>query len=469
MKTHRIIFYHKIEDNSNHLNNFTLIITMSTSTENTQHFPFMDNLSESDIMDTEEDILETIHEYYETEFIRYCSTDFTKNLVVSISEPLFDEWVNYGLCTDTEEDYIEIEAFVNTQLEKYVTEFRYGIPPRQTSFSNCEPQNKNTITQKIKRLLSITQNEQRTTEWQEQRHNMLTASNIYKLLGSEAQYNSLIYEKCKPIVEYSNTHYVNTESTLHWGVKYEPITKMIYESMYGAKISEFGCIPHPQHAFIGASPDGIITDSTHPRYGHMIEIKNIVNREIDGIPKEEYWVQMQIQMENCDLEYCDFVETRIKEYDTKEAAFDDSEPREYKGVILYFIRKMMVANSEEIYDGSPFYVYMSFDISYTTEGVEQWTRDMKNQYNEDFVLFKTIYWYLDEISCVLVPRNKYWFECALPIFKKAWETIQEERISGYEHRCPNKKKKIVIDTSGEVHVIQNMPLSSGICLIKMDS
>jgi putative phage-type endonuclease len=440
---------------------------MSTSTENSNYISFMESLSENDIMDAEEDILETIHEYYETEFIRYSSADFYKNLVISISEPLFDEWVNYGLCADTEEDYAEIEAFVKTQLEKYSTEIRYGIPPRQTSFSNCEPQNKKIITQKIKRLLSITQNEQRTTEWQEQRHNMLTASNIYKLLGSEAQYNSLIYEKCKPPHSmYSNN--VNTESTLHWGVKYEPVTKMIYESMYGAKISEFGCIPHPQHAFIGASPDGIIIDANHSRYGHMVEIKNIVNREIDGIPKEEYWVQMQLQMENCDLEYCDFVETRIKEYETEEAAFDDSEPREYKGVILYFIRKMLVANAEEVYDGSPFYVYMPLDTSFTREGVEQWRRNMQNEHKEDFILFKTIYWYLDEISCVLVPRNKYWFDCALPIFKKAWETIQEERVSGYEHRCPNKKKKIVIDTSGELHVIQNMPRSSNICLIKID-
>jgi hypothetical protein len=45
----------------------------------------------------------------------------------------------------------------------------------------------------------------------------------------------------------------------------------------------------------------------------MLEIKNISNRIIDGIPKEEYWVQMQIQMETCDLDECDFVETRFKE------------------------------------------------------------------------------------------------------------------------------------------------------------
>ena len=29
----------------------------------------------------------------------------------------------------------------------------------------------------------------------------------------------------------------------------------------------------------------------------MLEIKNPVSREITGIPKEEYWIQMQLQME----------------------------------------------------------------------------------------------------------------------------------------------------------------------------
>ena len=47
------------------------------------------------------------------------------------------------------------------------------------------------------------------------------------------------------------------------------------------------------------------------RYGRLVEIKNIVNREITGIPKKEYWVQMQLQMEVTDLDECDFLETRF--------------------------------------------------------------------------------------------------------------------------------------------------------------
>ena len=429
--------------------------------------PLIDTFSESEFMDIEENILESIHEYFETNLVEYSSPNFFKNLKTDISEPLLEEWVNFGLCTDDDGD--EIEMMVQTQVEKYMEEIRCGIPPRQTTFSNCGDSSANhTIAQKIGRLLSISQPEQRSKEWYEQRNNMITASNIYKLLGSEAQYNSLIYEKCKPGAE-SHSSYVNTESSLHWGVKYEPVTKMIYEKMYCVDITEFGCIPHPMYMFIGASPDGIITDSRHPRYGHMVEIKNIVNREIDGIPKEEYWVQMQIQMENCDLDYCDFVETRIKEYESEEEAMNDT-TREYKGILLHFIRKMLVANSDETYDGSPFYVYMPLDVEFSKTSVDEWILAKRNEYREDFVLFKSIHWYLDEISCVLVPRNRPWFETALPVFAKAWETIQFERVNGFEHRASNKKKKVVVDLNGDVHTIQNMPIGSGkgICLIKMD-
>ena len=104
-------------------------------------------------------------------------------------------------------------------------------------------------------------------------------------------------------------------SPMHWGQKYEPVSVMLYEKRFQTKVDDFGCIQHRDYKCIGASPDGIVTDAKSERYGRMLEIKNIVNREIDGNPLKAYWIQMQIQLETCDLEYCDFLETRIKEYE----------------------------------------------------------------------------------------------------------------------------------------------------------
>uniref|UniRef100_A0A6C0KIE6 YqaJ viral recombinase domain-containing protein n=1 Tax=viral metagenome TaxID=1070528 RepID=A0A6C0KIE6_9ZZZZ len=426
-----------------------------------------DAMVDDDWYNIEEQVAETIHEYIETNLLHYSSPNFAQTLITSVSETLFADWVTFDLCANTDADYDELEQFVKTAYELYMT--TEILPPRQQPFCENVPGDKSAIAAQIRRLRDIPQPTQRTKEWHESRYHMITASNISKALGSEAQRNSLIYEKCKPLVIYEGgggSGSVNTETSMHWGVKYEPVTKMIYEQMYCTQVTEFGCIPHPQYPFIGASPDGIVTDPDHERYGHMVEIKNIFNREITGIPKEEYWIQMQIQMETCDLDYCDFVETRIKEYETVELALAD-QTREYKGILLHFVRKMLVAKADEVYDGSPHYVYMPLDTPFTQESITQWILSQRAEFAEDYVLFDTKYWYCDEISCVLVPRNRAWFAEAVPVFVETWDTIVRERVEGYEHRMAKKKTMIATDACGN-HIIHNMPASGGICLIKLD-
>ena len=220
----------------------------------------------------------------------------------------------------------------------------HQIPFRsEPSFIKIEENEKiEFINQKLEKLRNIPQPIQRTTEWYQSRHNLMTASNLYKVFGSEAIVNSLIYEKCKPftVQDDHSSGYVNTASPMHWGTKYEALTVAIYEFKNNIKVEDFGCIPHSTYSFIGASPDGINCDPASSLYGRMLEIKNIVNREIDGIPSEAYWTQMQIQMETCDLDECDFVETRFKEYLSEEEFWNDKDRGQgEKGVVLYFIRR----------------------------------------------------------------------------------------------------------------------------------
>ena len=79
----------------------------------------------------------------------------------------------------------------------------------------------------------------------------------------------------------------------------------------------------------------------------------IVNRKITGIPKEEYWIQMQLQMETCNLNECDFLETRFCEYESKEefekdGTFTTSLDGKPKGIIMYYII-MVAAISRTVY------------------------------------------------------------------------------------------------------------------------
>ena len=48
---------------------------------------------------------------------------------------------------------------------------------------------------------------------------------------------------------------------------------------------------------------------------------------------------------------------------------------------------------------------------------------------------------LDEVSVVVVLRNKLWFDAAKPILEDLWGTIEKERVTGYQHRAPNSNKR----------------------------
>jgi len=462
-----------------------------SSNDDTNVETWLDALDEKEIEDLEETVLEMIEEYLYGQIVKMSDPKFSALLCDDIATYLFGVWNDANICDDTDEDYKEAVKFVYSSYDKYMDEYSM-IPPRQCAIDDERADVVGLdISASLSRISRVLQIKQRTREWYEKRYNMITASNISKALGSEAQRNSLIYEKCKPLVLENQYGNVNTENSMHWGVKYEPITAAIYEDMFSAKLSDFGCIPHEKYPFIGASPDGIVTDPSHPRYGHMVEIKNIVNRDITGIPKEEYWIQMQVQLETCDLEYCDFIETRIKEYVSYDEYCADSE-RQYKGVVLYFVKKMLVAGALPDGDDSdngkynvPHYEYMPLHIP--NEEIDQWIHNKKTELREEYVLYKTDYWYLDTISCVLVQRNREWFHAAVPSFVSIWETIEKERISGYTHRAAVKRQKpfVVIQTgcertpelgtsdgsvSSENQTVRNISVSTGvgICLVKLD-
>jgi hypothetical protein len=433
-------------------------------------------LSLDELSSIEEDIYETMDEYMKNEIITISSPNFYKKFIEDISLFYYEHWLDCNICD--EDDYEEIEEIVQQLSEIYFDVC--NIPMRSmfntsnTITNEGDLDNIDTIMNKLKELKSIPQAKQKSIEWNNVRNNLLTASNIWKVFSSEAQRNSLIYEKCKPMdenkIEYMNA---STTGTLHWGVKYEPVTVMIYEHMYQTKLDDFGCIPHKVHNFIGASPDGINSDPNNKLlFGRMVEIKNIYNREITGQPKEEYWVQTQIQMETCDLDECDFVETRVKEYENEEQFYKDAE-HEYKGVIIYFIKRTNSFNNSFTSNiNAPFYKYMPLELEKDKKSIEQWIKDTKEYYKEEYVLFNTLYWYLDEFSCVLIKRNKLWFECALPKIQELWNIILKERVDGYEHRASKKriKTEVIIETdinNSDKHIIRNLPLSNNICLVKL--
>jgi len=456
---------------------------------------WIESLQEEDIIDIENTVIELIDEYMQNEIRAMSSPYFHNNLKREITYILYESLYNIHFSEQTpryradmstamieicqSEDLDEVEQLVEEICDNFF-KTHIDVPPRSYSYTFTIPKSSdesNTIMVTIDRLRNILQPKQRTEEWYQFRHNIITASNIWKVFGSECQYNSLIYEKCHPYTASNmigGNDYVNTSSPMHWGNKYEPLSVSIYEKMFQTKIEDFGCILHDTYPFIGASPDGINTDPESSRYGRMLEIKNIVNREIDGIPKEEYWIQMQMQMETCQLDECDFLETRFKQYATEDEIYMDLSNtlnilHEYRGVILYFVHKIIDFNIAV--STSPHYVYMPLDIPIQKETVDAWIKTQKDELKSEYSLYEIQYWYLDELSCVLVKRNKEWFRHSVGKIEDTWKTIERERIEGYEHRSAKKripKPEVSHDGDSTSQFIRNLPTNNSICLIKLD-
>jgi putative phage-type endonuclease len=365
--------------------------------------------------------------------------DFHEDLLEEIKDIFYIQFEEEILRSDFIED--DLNELLEEAFNIFITTF---YPER----SNNQESNiviletetiKNVIDQDFKEnkiigLREIPQPVQRTPEWYQFRWNLITASNAWKAFESQSTINQLIYEKCQPIKKFDDNgdedvKMVNTNTSLHWGQKFEPLSVLIYEHKYKTIVEDFGCIQHPTYKFIGASPDGIIVNKNCDRYGRMLEIKNVVSRDINGIPKKEYWVQMQLQMEVCDLDECDFLETKFTEY-TDYNAYKNDTTDKMKGIIIYFHTK----------DGKPFYVYKPLEET----DITKWEDDTLSLYQSDkynYTYMKFIYWKLDVFSCVLVLRNKDWFKNNIPQLEKVWKIIEQERVSGYEHRAPVKKAK----------------------------
>jgi hypothetical protein len=76
--------------------------------------------------------------------------------------------------------------------------------------------------------------------------------------------------------------------------------------------------------------------------------------------------------------------------------------------------------------------------------VSSWEESTLEKYQSEpynYTFLKFIYWKLEKLSCVLVLRNKDWFKNNVGQLEKVWKIIEEERVTGYQHRAPNKKVK----------------------------
>ncbi|AYV84257.1 MAG: YqaJ-like viral recombinase domain [Hyperionvirus sp.] len=300
----------------------------------------------------------------------------------------------------------------------------------------------------VKKLLDIKVPEQRSPGWFEMREKRITASDGGCVLGVndyEPKYKFIL----KKVV---GSEFKGNEFCYH-GKKYEKAAIMVYEYRFNVGLSEFGLIGHPTIGFLGASPDGIVglykNDGQHfTKYvGRMLEIKCPFRRKIemeggvDDIVPIYYQVQVQLQLECCDLDECDFWQCKITEYVSRSEFVNDTDPQEQfrsrvtgfeKGCLIQLLPKGKMKEILEtgkywdnVYDDAIF-VYPP-KIEMTPCDCDIWiskTVGSLHLTHAGFVFDKVIYWKLERSHCLLIERDKKWFAEKLPELQYMWGMVE---------------------------------------------
>lgn len=225
---------------------------------------------------------------------------------------------------------------------------------------------------------------QKTNEWYLSRYNKLTASEIASCLDYDkyCTSNDLLVKKICPL-DITSTQ---VSLAIDWGVKYEPIAIKIYEFITKEIVYSLGLIEHSQYKFIGASPDGLILS------GKLLEIKCPFKRIICNQIPYNYWIQIQIQLEVCDLEVCDYMDCMFSEYKSElEYNMDNITESHNKGII---------------------------------------TNDSK-----------LVYWKLDQYVIIPVSRDKEWFASNIKRLSDFYDKILYYRQNGIKKLRSDIKRK----------------------------
>jgi len=290
---------------------------------------------------------------------------------------------------------------------------------------------KNTVSKDI--LKSTVQNiytkhqvEQRTSQWYEDMKCMLTASEYYKLFESERTRGQLVLSKVNP-EKRDSPHALPTQSMspMDWGVRFEPIVKRYLERIWNCTIYDCGRLKHETQKHLGASPDGIIITEESDKYGKLVEIKCPYSRKIGGIVPEEYWMQMQIQLEVTNLNECEYVEVEIVSKKPKNMSPDLSGSYLEKGFIW-------LLEKEGVYK----YVYSE--------------SEKEDLMKEEYIESEEIEYAITKVNNILVKRDTKWYESTLPLQTEFWKDVEKARNNEFvlaEPKYKRQKQCMIVEES----------------------
>jgi putative phage-type endonuclease len=282
-------------------------------------------------------------------------------------------------------------------------------------------------------LKTIPTQKQGTQEWFDFRKTALTASNCYKVIyGSTRDKIHIILDKCST----ETTHKRIYAPAMQHGTQHEDNGCNIFQKRSGKKVFEFGCMRHPLFNFLGASPDGI------DEMGEMLEIKMPYSRIPHEIPKKDYYFQMQLQMEVCNLDVCNFLECVVKPYNSKEEYEKDmfENGKTKKDRVTHTstgMEKGVMMEGISPSTNTFFYRYSSLGIM--PNKIDAWLAKSEESIKKEAtkkgfkdVKIRPVYWYAKKYSCIRVYKDSNWITNHIAEFHRFWRTIEYYRENGVE-------------------------------------
>lgn len=252
--------------------------------------------------------------------------------------------------------------------------------------------------EKLKALLKLPIIEQKTPDWYEARHCVISASDLAQALG-EGKFGTqrdLIIKKVDP-PEYG----VLDNPFFNWGNMFEQVANDIYCKMKNVKVYEFGLIKHPTVSYFAASPDGVTEN------GVMLEIKCPLKRKIGGDVPKQYYYQIQGQLDVCDLEECDYFEC---EFSLCKSVWEFDASGKTKGVFAKIVDR----------DGSKRYEYGPLVLAGDPDTCE--IEAFASKYSEGLH-----YWMMNAYNMRRVTRDKAFINEKLTELKEVWESVVRYR------------------------------------------
>ena len=243
-------------------------------------------------------------------------------------------------------------------------------------------------------------------------------------------------------------------SPFKWGWRFEPVARDLFATVYAGGVENvydgLGRIRHPLLPRLGASPDGLITAG--PRVGRLIELKCPITRQLNGSIPIDYWCQMQLQAEVCNVDAVEYFEASLgTALGPPTIGLMAALATPPCATMPYIGALAVVAPSADAPWTSYTYVYSPL-VSACPEGattVTTWTPDLP----EGAVVLETAYWWVKDAFHKTVMRNPRWWDTVgCPIYEAFWDEVDAARADGrYAHRY--ETQLFIVDDDADLEPI----------------